>query len=143
MGEALDTVKRVLAAFDAGDEAAVRSLLDADLVVEAPGGVRIEGRDAGAGYSAAFLAAFDDADVDTHILAEQGELVVEEYTLTATHTGVLRDADGTEHPPTGRRITLRVVEVYRVQRGLITENRLYFDQTLLARQLDPADQPPP
>ncbi|THJ31263.1 nuclear transport factor 2 family protein, partial [Candidatus Frankia alpina] len=69
MGEALDTVKRVLAAFDAGDEAAVRSLLDADLVVEAPGGVRIEGRDAGAGYSAAFLAAFDDADVDTHILA--------------------------------------------------------------------------
>ncbi len=135
MGEVLDTVKRVLAAFDAGDEAAVRSLLDADLVVEAPGGVRIEGRDAGAGYS----AAFDD----THILAEQGELVVEEYTLTATHTGVLRDADGTEHPPTGRRITLRVVEVYRVQRGLITENRLYFDQTLLARQLDPADQPPP
>ncbi|KJE24572.1 ketosteroid isomerase-like protein [Frankia torreyi] len=142
MGEALDTVKRALDAFDAGDEAAVHALLDDDLVVEAPGGVRICGRDAAAGYSAAFLAAFGDADVDTHILAEQGELVVEEYTLTATHTGILRDADGTEHPPTGRRVTLRVVEVYRVQHGLITENRLYFDQTLLARQLDAADQPP-
>ncbi|MCK9895512.1 ester cyclase [Frankia sp. AgB32] len=137
MGEALETVQRVLDAFDADDEAAVLALLHEDLVVEAPGGVRLEGREAGAGYSAAILAAFDDVDVDTHLLAEQGELVVEEYTLTATHTGVLRDPEGTEHPPTGRRVTLRVVEVYRVQDGLVTENRLYYDQARLARQLMP------
>ncbi|SNQ49381.1 Ketosteroid isomerase-like protein [Frankia canadensis] len=135
MGEALDTVKQALDAFDAGDQDAVLALLDENLVVEAPGGVRVEGRDAGAGYSAAFLAAFGDIDVDTHVLAEQGELVVEEYTLAATHTGPLRDPDGTEHPPTGRRITLRVVEVYRVERGRITENRLYYDQTRLRAQL--------
>ncbi|WP_462188928.1 MULTISPECIES: ester cyclase [unclassified Frankia] len=134
MGEALDTVKRALDAFDLGDEASVLSLLDEDLVVEAPGGVRIKGRAAGAEYSAAFLAAFGEIDVDTHVLAEQGEIVVEEYTLTATHVGVYRDPDGTELAPTGRRINLRVVEVYRVERGLITENRLYFDQTRLARQ---------
>src|SRR6185369_11029205 len=45
MGEALDTVKRALDAFDGGDEDAVLALLDENLVVEAPGGVRIEGRD--------------------------------------------------------------------------------------------------
>jgi steroid delta-isomerase-like uncharacterized protein len=135
MGEALDTVTRALAAFDAGDEAAVLALLHEHLVVEAPGGVRVEGREAGAGYSAAFLAAFGDVDVDTHLFAEQGELVVEEYTLSATHTGVLRDPDGTEYPPSGRRVTLRVVEVYRVEDGLITENRLYYDPARLARQL--------
>ncbi|CAO5252561.1 ester cyclase [Frankia sp. AgKG'84/4] len=137
MGEALETVQRVLDAFDADDEAAVLALLHEDLVVEAPGGVRLEGREVGAGYSASILAAFDDIDVDTHLLAEQGELVAEEYTLTATHTGVLRDPDGTEHPPTGRRVTLRVVEVYRVRDGLVTENRLYYDQALLIRQVTP------
>ncbi len=137
MGEALETVQRVLDAFDADDEAAVLALLHEDLVVEAPGGVRLAGREAGAGYSASILAAFDDVDVDTHLLAEQGELVAEEYTLTATHTGVLRDPDGTEHPPTGRRVTLRVVEVYRVRDGLVTENRLYYDQALLTRQVTP------
>ncbi|MCM3884320.1 ester cyclase [Frankia sp. R82] len=136
MGQALDTVRRALDAFDGGDVPAALALMHEDLVVEAPGGVRVEGREAGADYSAAFLAAFGDVDVDTHILAEQGQLVVEEYTLTATHTGVLRDPDGTEFPPSGRRITLRVVEVYRVEDGLITENRLYYDQTRLARQLD-------
>jgi len=145
MGEALDTVKRALDAFDAGDEDAVLALLDENLVVEAPGGVRIEGRDAGAGYSAAFLAAFGDLDVDTHLLAEQGELVVEEYTLSATHTGLLRTPDGTEHPPTGRRVTLRVVEVYRVEGGLTTENRLYYDETRLREQVsaDAAPLPTP
>lgn len=135
MGDALDTVTRVIAAFDADDETAVMALLHENLIVEAPGGVRIEGREAGAGYSAAILAAFDEVDVDTHLLAEQGELVAEEYTLTATHTGVLRDPDGTEYPPTGRRVTLRIVEIYRVQNSLITENRLYYDPTRLRDQV--------
>jgi steroid delta-isomerase-like uncharacterized protein len=135
VAQALDTIKRLLDAFDMGDEAGVLALLDEDLLVEAPGGVRIRGREAGAGYSASLLAAFGEVDVDTHVLAEQGEMVLEEYTLTATHTGVYRDPDGTQVAPTGRRISLRVVEVYRVENGRITENRLYFDQTLLARQL--------
>ncbi|MCK9876896.1 ester cyclase [Frankia sp. Ag45/Mut15] len=137
VGQALDIVRQALDAFDGGDVPGALALMHEDLVVEAPGGVRVEGREAGAGYSAAFLAAFDDVDVDTHILAEQGQLVVEEYTLTATHTGPLREADGSEHPPSGRRITLRVVEVYRVEGGLIAENRIYYDQTRLARQLAP------
>lgn len=135
VAEALDTVRRMLAAFEAGDRETVRGLLAEDVVVEAPGGVRVVGREAAFAHSDAFLSAFDDVEIDTHLLAEQPPLVAEEYTLTARHTGTFTSTAGEPIPPTGNRVTLRIVEIYRVDNGLITENRLYFDETRLLRQL--------
>lgn len=69
---------------------------------------------------------------------EQGPLVVEESTLTARHTGLFRAAGGESIPASGSLVTLRIVEVYRVDGGVITENRIYFDETGLLSQLRPA-----
>ncbi|MBL7499611.1 nuclear transport factor 2 family protein [Frankia sp. CNm7] len=135
MGAALDTVRRVLAAFDAGDEAALRELLDDDLVLEAPGGVVARGRDAAAGYVAGFVAAFGELAAETHVLAEQDDMVVEEYTLTITHTGPYVTAHGERVEPTGARVSLRVAEVYRVRAGRLVENRVYFDEPVLLDRL--------
>ncbi|MEX5707440.1 ester cyclase [Parafrankia sp. FMc6] len=142
MGEALDTVRRMLTAFDEADDVTLRSLLAADVVMEAPGPVRLSGRDAVADYSARFLSAFADLTVQTHVLAEQGEMVVEEYTLVATHAATFTTPAGEALPPTGRRVSVRIAEVYRVQDGHITENRFYFDAAHLYHQLTPAPAHP-
>lgn len=134
MGETLDVVNRALEAFDSGDADAVGDAYHPDVVLEAPGGVRLTGRVAAAAYNAAFMRAFEDLEVAVHLRAEQDDLLVEEYTMTATHRGALATPRG-EIPPTGNRVTLRVVEVYRVRDGKIIENRLYFDETLLMSQL--------
>jgi steroid delta-isomerase-like uncharacterized protein len=134
MGQTLDVVNRALEAFDSGDADAVRDAYHADVVLEAPGGVRLTGQVAAAAYNVAFMRAFDDLEVAVHLRVEQDDLLVEEYTMTATHGGALATPRG-EIPPTGNRVTLRVAEVYRVHEGKIIENRLYFDEALLMRQL--------
>jgi ketosteroid isomerase-like protein len=135
VGAALDTVRRVLAAFDAGDDDGLTALLAEDMILEAPGGVLALDRAGAKRYVAGFTAAFGELAVDTHLLVEQGDLVVEEYTMTATHVGRYLLARGEALAPTGVRITLRVAEVYRVRDGRVVENRLYFDETRLLDQL--------
>ncbi|OAA27353.1 ketosteroid isomerase-like protein [Frankia sp. EI5c] len=135
MGEALHTVERMLAAFEDGDRETVLGLLAENVVMEAPGGARLVGREAALNHSDAFLSAFGDVRVDTDLLVEQGPLVVEEYTLTARHTGPFPVAGGGSITASGNLVTLRIVEVYRVDDCLITENRIYFDETRLLRQL--------
>jgi ketosteroid isomerase-like protein len=135
MGEARETVGRIVAAFDAGDENGVRELLDPDVVMLAPGGARLTGREAAWSFTVAFMRAFADVTVAVHIEAEQADMVIEEYTMTATHTGPLTVA-GRTVAPTSRRITIDVVEVYRVAAGRVVENRLYYDPIVLLRQLD-------
>ncbi|MDT3446469.1 MULTISPECIES: ester cyclase [unclassified Pseudofrankia] len=135
MGVALETVRRVLAAFEVGDAAALAELLDDELVLEAPGGVVARGREAATAYVDAFLSAFADLAADTHVLVEQDDMVVEEYTLAATHAGAYVSPWGPRVEPTGARVSLRVAEVYRVRAGRVVENRLYFDEYALLTQL--------
>ncbi|WP_018635632.1 ester cyclase [Parafrankia elaeagni] len=137
MSDALDTVRQVIAAFETGDRETLLGLLAENVVMEAPGGVRLIGREAAVNHSDAFLAAFGDIEVDTHLLVEQSPLVVEESTLTARHTSPFTATGGEPIPASGNLVTLRIVEVYRVDGGLVTENRIYFDETRLLRQLRP------
>ncbi|EFC84802.1 protein of unknown function DUF1486 [Parafrankia sp. EUN1f] len=137
MGDALDTVKQVIAAFETGDRETLLGLLAENVVMEAPGAVRLVGREAAVDHSDTFLSAFEDVEVDTHLLVEQGPLVVEESTLTARHTGPFTATGGEPIPASGNLVTLLIVEVYRVDGGLVTQNRIYFDETDLHRQLRP------
>jgi limonene-1,2-epoxide hydrolase len=136
VGQAHQAVERIASAFDAGDENGVRDLLHPDVVLLAPGAVRLTGREAVLEFTVAFMRAFSDLTVTVHIEAEQGDLVIQEYTMTATHSGPLTIAE-TTIAPTSRRVTVDVVEVYRVRAGLVVENRLYFDGPTLAAQLEP------
>jgi ketosteroid isomerase-like protein len=134
MGDALEIVQLALAAHDAGDDAGLAAVVDDQVELEAPGEVRLVGRAAVTEYLGAFLGAFDDVAVDVHVLAEQGDMVVEEYTMTATHTRPLPQPFDAV-PPTSRRVAVRVAEVYRVRDGRIVENRLYYDPAALTSQL--------
>jgi ketosteroid isomerase-like protein len=138
VGAALETVRAVLGAFEAGDQAALAGLLDEALVLEAPGGVVARGRAAAAAYVDGFAAAFSGIEAETHVLVEQDDVVVEEYTLSATHSGVYVSPRGERVAPTGAPIALRVAEIYRVRAGRVIENRLYFDEPALREQLRPA-----
>jgi len=58
----------------------------------------------------------------------EGDHVVEQARYTGTHTGVWRNANGAEIPPTGKTLVFPFVGVFRVQNGKISSIRIYYDQ---------------
>ena len=52
-----------------------------------------------------------------------------------THTGPLVLPDGTELPPTGKRVEVKGMELVRVRDGKIVVDNLYYDNLAVAAQL--------
>src|SRR5581483_6666298 len=90
-----------LDAFNAHDEQAIRALTADDCVFEGPGGVRLEGGDAVAGYAMVWLNAFSDAHLSAHQVVADGDWVAMTGTFKGTHDGTLASPDG-DVPATGR-----------------------------------------
>ena len=55
--------------------------------------------------------------------------------LVGTHTGTYELPDGTQLPPTGKRVTIKGMELVRVRDGKIVVDNLYFDNMAVAAQL--------
>jgi predicted ester cyclase len=140
MAEARDTASQALAAFNNHDQSAISSFNAPNIKYEAPGGVRLEGRDAATGYAMGWLNGFPDARLTVHNEVACGDYVVQECTFEGTHTGPLAGAGGTI-PATGKKVVGRCVQVSRWQSGLATENRLYFDQVEVLTQLGQMPEP--
>lgn len=140
MAEPKDTAARFVKAFNDHDESAIRSLNAPNTRFEAPGDVRLEGREAVTGYAKAWLNAFPDGKMT--ILHEHtcGPVVVQEFTFEGTHTGPLVSAAGTI-PPTGKKVVARCVQIGRYEIGMATEARLYYDQVELLTQLGLMPEP--
>ena len=66
---------------------------------------------------------------------EQGDAFADEWTFVGTHTGPLPLPDGTELPPTGKRVEVRGMEFVRVRDGKIVVDNLYYDNMAVAVQL--------
>ena len=64
MEDARETGRRFIDAFNAHDEERIRELNGENSVFEAPGDVRVEGRDAATEYAMAWLRAFPDARLE-------------------------------------------------------------------------------
>jgi steroid delta-isomerase-like uncharacterized protein len=130
--------KRVAAewnkAFNAHDEDRMRELTAEDAVFTAPGGVRIEGRDALLEYAMGWLDAFPDGRITVERRIVSENLIVEEYTFEGTHEGTLPGPAGDIHA-TGRTLKARVADVTRVEDGKMVEANLYFDQVEVLTQL--------
>lgn len=134
MTNAKDTAAKFVAAFNAHDEAAVRALHAENIKFEAPGGIKLAGRDAATGYAMTWLKGFPDAKI---VVSEEivcDSWLVQEFTLQGTHTAPLVGPMGTISP-TGRRFSSRAVSVGRYENGQMAEIRLYFDQTEVMTQL--------
>ncbi len=86
----------------------------------------------------AFRAGCPDLQIAIDDLVAEGDKVTKRWTLHATHTG---DLSGI--PPTGKRITLRGLELYRFANGKIAECWLAYDNLSLMQQLGVIPTPEP
>lgn len=134
MADAHEVAARFIDAFNAHDEAGIRALNADDGFVEAPGDVRVEGREAATAYAMGWLNAFSDARIVVHTELSGDEWVCQRFTFEGTHDGPLASPAG-EIPPTHRRLTGRGVQILRVAGDAVTETHLYFDQMQVMTQL--------
>jgi len=140
MAEARDIAARSLEAFNAHDGDAVQALNAPDIRFEAPGGVRLQGRDAVAGYDKAWFNGFPDAKMTVQNELVSGPWVVQECTFEGTHTGSF-DGPGGTIPATGRRLVGKCVQIGRYENGQAIDVRLYYDQMEMLTQLGLMPEP--
>ncbi len=121
-------------AFNAHDETTIKSLTALNAKLSAPGDIRLEGREAVAGYAINWLKAFPDARVTVTHEVVSGPWIVEEFTFEGTHRASLRGPLG-EIPATGRKVLGHSVQVIRYEDDLAADVRLYFDMVEILTQL--------
>ena len=120
--------------FNAHDLDGFRDVLAEDVVFEAPGGARGQGKAACAAFFGSWFGAFPDAHVDVHTLHVAGDVAVEEGTFTGTHDGVLHTPAG-DIVPTGRPVSIDYIQVLRFREGKHVSFNLMFDRLLMLEQL--------
>jgi len=81
-------------------------------------------------------AAFPDQRNELVSLRHADDAVIVEFDLLGTHLGPLRSL-----PPTGRSFRARMMAFFIFEGDLIVNERVYFDQVTLMRQLGVAHDP--
>ncbi|HEX6679513.1 MAG TPA: ester cyclase [Gaiellaceae bacterium] len=140
MGDARQIGAKFVDAFNAHDETRLRELNGEHAVFEAPGEVRIEGRDAVTEYAMAWLRAFPDARLNVNNELADGDWVVQEFTFEGTHEDTLSSPSG-DIPATHNRLNGRGVQIFKVEGEVVTDTRLYFDQVQVMTQLGLMPEP--
>ena len=126
----LDLMQRRREAMSRGDTAGVEAAFADGFVDHDPA----DGQPGGAAgltwYWAGFEAAFSDVEREQEHTVATPEHVITVTRLSGTHTGEYRG-----HAPTGRRFTVRSVQVMRVADGAIVERWGSTDQLGILEQL--------
>ena len=120
--------------FNAHDIEGFAEVLADDVVFEAPGGMRGEGKEACTAFYGGWFAAFSDAHVEVEGLHSVDDVAVEEGTFTGTHDGTLHTPAG-DIPPTGRPVEVGYIQVLRFRDGKHASFNLMFDRLLMLEQL--------
>jgi steroid delta-isomerase-like uncharacterized protein len=129
-----EITKRWIEAFNAHDEDGLLSVTGAEAVLEAPGDVHVEGRDAVVEYAMNWLSAFPDAEMEVEQEIAADGWVTHRFTFEGTQSGTFAGPTG-EIPPTHRQLNGRGAQLMRIAAGEITETYLYFDQLQVLTQL--------
>lgn len=140
MADAQQVGAEFVRAFNAHDEGRISELNADNAVLEAPGDVRVEGREAATQYGMAWWNAFSDARITVANELTAGDWVVQEFTFEGTHDGTLSTPAG-DIPATNRRLEGRGVQIFRVEGDAIADTRLYFDQVQVMTQLGLMPEP--
>jgi steroid delta-isomerase-like uncharacterized protein len=128
--------------FNAHDVYGFAEVVADDVVFEAPGGLRGEGKAACIEFYGGWFTAFPDAHVDVHSLHVIDNVAVEEGTFTGTHNGVLKSPMG-DVPPTGRPVRIAYIQVLRFRDGKHVSFNLMFDRLSMLEQLGLIPAPSP
>jgi ketosteroid isomerase-like protein len=139
---AREAFERGTETFNAHDIDGFAEVLPDDVVFEAPGGLRGQGKAACIEFYGNWFGAFRDAHVEVHCLHIIGDVAVEEGTFTGTHNGVLKGPTG-EVPPTGRPVRIAYIQVLRFRDGKHISFNLMFDRLSMLEQLGLVPAPLP
>ena len=107
------------------------------LELQAPGGMRLAGREAADAIWSTWNEAFPDNRLEIIAIHADDRGGVHEGRFAGTHTGTLRGPAG-EIAATGRTAGALFSGIYEFEEGKITSFHLYFDQTELFTQLGSA-----
>ena len=125
---------RYVERYNAGDLDGVMDLYAEDAVQLMPDGTFV-GWSAIRERLAQELDGFSDIAHRVESFVEQGDAFADEWTFVGTHARPLTLPDGTQLPPTGKRVELRGMELVQVRDGKIVVDNLYYDNVAVAAQL--------
>ena len=126
--------------YNAGDLDEVMALYADDAVQGMPDGT-FKGREAIRERLAMELAACPDVVHSVRSFVSDGDFFADEWTFAGTHTGPFVMPDGTEVPPTGKRLEVEGMEVVALRDGKIVLNTLYYDMLSVVAQMGLLPQP--
>jgi steroid delta-isomerase-like uncharacterized protein len=127
-------LERYVELYNAGDLDACMELYAEDAVQRMHDGT-FAGRSAIRERLARDLTACPDAAYTVGSFIEQGDSFADEWTFAGTHTGPLSLPDGTQFPPTGKRLKIKGMELVQVRDGKIVTDNLYYDAMAVLAQL--------
>ena len=139
MGKAREITAASVAAFNDHDLEWLRSLYAADMVLDAPGGVRLEGADAAVDYTRRWQQAFRDSYMRVMTEIVDGDRAAVRFVIEGIHEDTLLGSLG-DVPATHRRIAVDGAMLVRVADRTIVELSLWFDRTQVANQLGVAPE---
>ena len=119
---------RYVERYNAGDLDGVMDLYAPDAVQIMPDGT-FEGWSKVRDRLAQELDGFTDLNHVVRSFVEQGDSFADEWTFVGTHTGPFRLPDGTELPPTGKRVEIRGMELVQVRDGKMSTTDGPFVET--------------
>ena len=129
-----DLAEQGVQLFNAGDVEGLVDLYTEDATRVTPFGT-FKGRAAIHEAASREKAAFPDRTMTVDVYVEQGDTIAVEYTFVGTHTGPLAMPDGTELPPTGKRVEFKGMELLQLRDGKAVVDHDYWDNMAIAGQL--------
>ena len=81
-----------------------------------------------------WATAYPDSKVEITSIAAGDEYAAVEYIGRGTNTGSFKTPEATI-PATGKKVDIKICQVFRFKNGKVTETRHYFDSATLLRQL--------
>ncbi|MGZ3696529.1 MAG: ester cyclase [Bdellovibrionota bacterium] len=108
--------------------------------LDIPSGKTFRGQSGAREYGMLWSTAFPDGQLEITNLFVSGDQFSVEFTLRATHSGVLGLADGSVWKPTGKKVELKFAQVGRVKNSKIEGGSNYYDVFFLLRRLGALEQ---
>jgi steroid delta-isomerase-like uncharacterized protein len=130
-------VQRAVEAFNQGDQDAVDELFAANYVDHDPSRAGLPSGPEGVKQAwGAFRAAFPDLQGTIEDMITEGDKVAVRGTISGTHQGDLMGI-----PPTGRQVTVTLIDVNRIEGGKLVERWGVSDMLGMMQQLGVMEQP--
>jgi steroid delta-isomerase-like uncharacterized protein len=134
-------VRRLHEIWNTGDAAAIEEVYAADFVAHFPPSTELperRGLESVRQGITRIRTAFPDWHEEITDLIEEGDKVVSRFTSRGTHRGTFWGV-----PPTGRRVTVEEISIFRIARGRVVEQWCLVDELARMQQIGATLQRPP